>query len=122
MPMVTLVVAAGPGYPQGSPDHRYEIKARLTPGGQLDAKAWDADPEPWPARRIVPGAPPRPGDLVFDADTESWAIRLYPAPGQAADAPLAAQIRHAGQLRPGDYVTIEEPEGQEYSYRVVSVA
>lgn len=122
MPVVTLVVAAGPGYPQGSPDHRYEIGARLTPSGHLDAKAWEADPAPWPARRMAPGEPPRPGDMIFDPDTQSWAIRLFPAPGEAADAPLAAQIRHAGQLRPGEYVTIQEPDGREFSYRVVSVA
>lgn len=122
MPVVTLVVASGPGFPQGSPDHRYEIGAKLTPGGYLDAKAWEADSSPWSARRIVPNSPPRLGDMVFDADTESWAIRLYPGPGEVADAPLAAQIRRAGQLRPGEYVTIQEPDGQEFSYRVVSVA
>ena len=73
--LVTLVVAAGPGFPQGSPEHRYEIGVTLTPGGHLDAAAWLADPNPWTARRIQPGSPPRPGDVVYDADTESWAIR-----------------------------------------------
>jgi hypothetical protein len=121
MPKVMLVVAAGPGFPQGSPDHRYEIGVTLTLGGHLDPKAWEADPRPWPAKRIAPGVPSRPGDVFFDADTESWSIRLFPAPGEAADAPLAAQIRHAGQLRPGEYVTIHEPDGKEFSYRVVSV-
>ena len=120
--MVTLVVAAGPGFPQGSPEHRYEIGVALTPGGHLDAAAWHSDPKPWPARRIAPGVPSRPGDVVFDADTESWSIRLFPGPGEAADAPLAAQIRHVGQLRPGEYVTIREPDGTEFAYRVVSVA
>jgi hypothetical protein len=121
MPMVTLVVAAGPGFPQGSPDHRYEIGVTLTPGGQLDAEAWEADPRPWPAWRIWPGEPPGEGDVLFDADTGSWSIRLFPAPGTATDAPLHAQIRNAGQLRPGEYVTIREPNGTEFSYRVVGV-
>jgi hypothetical protein len=121
MPMVTLVVAAGPGFPQGSPNHRYEITVALTPGGQLDAEAWLAGPRPWPARRVWPGGPSREGDMLFDADTESWSIRLFPAPGEAADAPLHAAIRNAGQLRPGEYVTIREPDGTEFSYRVVSV-
>ncbi|WP_431272068.1 hypothetical protein [Dankookia sp. P2] len=122
MPMVTLVVAAGPGFPQGSPGHRYEIAVPLTPGGQLDAEAWLADPKPWRARRIWPGGPARDGDMLFDPDTESWSIRLFPAPGEATDAPLHAAIRNAGQLRPGEYVTIREPDGTEVSYRVVSVA
>jgi hypothetical protein len=120
--MVTLVMAAGPGFPQGSPDHRYEMSVTLTPGGQLDVQAWHADPKPWPARRVAPGGPAREGDVLFDPDTESWAIRLFPAPGAATDAPLHAQLRNAGQLRPGEYVTIREPDGTEFSYRVVSVA
>lgn len=122
MPMVTLVVAAGPGFPQGSPDHRYEITVPLTAGGHLDAEAWQAGPGPWPARRLWPGGPPQDGDVQFDADTASWSIRLFPVPGAATDAPLHALIRHAGQLRPGEYVTIGEPDGTEFSYRVVSVA
>lgn len=119
--MVTLVVAAGPGFPQGSPERRYEIDVALTPGGHLDAQAWHAEPAPWPARRIWPGAPSREGDVQYDPDTESWSIRLFPAPGTATDAPLHALIRNAGQLRPGEYVTIREPDGTEYSYRVVGV-
>lgn len=121
MPLVTLVVAAGPGFPQGSPDRRYEIEAALTPGGHLDAEAWHADPKPWAARRIWPGAPAQEGDVQYDADTGCWSIRLFPAPGAATDAPLHAQIQNAGQLRPGEYLTIREPDGAEYSYRVVGV-
>ncbi|RAI59541.1 hypothetical protein [Roseicella frigidaeris] len=121
MPVVTLVVAAGPGYPQGSPDHRYEMTVELTPGGHLDAKAWAEAPQPWPARRLWPGGLSREGDVHFDPDTEGWSIRLFPGPGEAADAPLHAQLRNAGQLRPGAYVTIAEPNGVEYSYRVVGV-
>ena len=120
--MVTLVVAAGPGFPQGSPDHRYEIEAVLTPGGHLDAEAWTAAPGPWRARRSWPGSPVLDGDVQFDADTESWSIRLAPDARAASDAPLHAVIRNAGQLRPGEYVTIREPDGVEFSYRVVSVA
>jgi hypothetical protein len=122
MPMVTLVVAAGPGFPQGSPNHRYEIEVALTPGGHLDAEAWAAAVAPWPARRIWPGGPAREGDVQFDTDTESWSIRLSPGAGAVSDAPLHAVIHNAGQLRPGEYVTIREPDGTEFSYRVVSVA
>ena len=94
----------------------------LTPGGHLDAQAGLAAPRPWQARRIWPGGPPRDGDVQFDADTNSWSIRLFPGPGEAADAPLHATIHNAGQLRPGEYVTIREPDAAEFSYRVVAVA
>ncbi|MDO9712130.1 hypothetical protein [Paracraurococcus lichenis] len=121
MPLVTLVVAAGPGVPQGDPGRRYELSVALTPGGQLDAEAWQAGPAPWSARRTWPGLPPQQGDMLFDPDTGCWSIRL-PAPGPTSDAPLHAEIRNAGQLRPGEYVTIQEPDGGEFSYRVVAVA
>ena len=121
MTMVTLVLANGPGFPQGSPDHRYEIGGTLTPGGHLDPEAWLADPAPWRARRIWPGEAPRGGDVQYDADTGDWSIRLYPGPGEAADAPVHAVLRNVGQLRPGEYLTIREPDGREYGYRVVGV-
>ncbi|MBL6457175.1 hypothetical protein JMJ55_17705 [Belnapia sp. T6] len=120
MPLVTLVMANGPGYPQGSADHRYEMVATLTPGGHLDPDAWLTDPNPWPATRVTRGAPPRQGDVQWDEHT-GWSLRFFPADGDAADAPLHALIRHAGQLRPGEYVTIQEPNGVDFAYRVVGL-
>lgn len=120
MPLVTLVLANGPGFPQGSADHRYEISVTLTPGGHLDPAAWLADPAPWPAVRAWPGGAPRPGDVQWDEDT-GWSLRFFPTEGEGPDAPLQAIIRHTGQLRPGEYVTIRELNGRDYGYRVVGV-
>ena len=120
MPLVTLVMANGPGFPQGSADHRYELDVTLTPGGHLDPAAWRADPKVWPATRSWPGSPPRPGDVQWDDDT-GWFLSFAQANGEAAAEPLHALIRNAGQLRPGEYLTIREPDGTEYGYRVVSV-
>ena len=120
MPLVTLVMANGPGFPQGSAAHRYELDVALTPGGYLDDEAWRADPRIWPATRAWPGGPPRQGDVQWDDET-GWSLSIYPADGQQVDAPRHALMRHVGQLRPGEYVTLREPEGIEYSYRVVSV-
>ena len=121
MPLVTLVMATGPGFPQGDAGHRYELSVALTPGGHLDPVAWQQDTQPWPAVRFWPGGPPRTGDVHWDEDT-GWSLRFFPASGEAADAPLHALIRNPGQLRPGEYVTIRETEGGEYAYRVVSTA
>lgn len=120
MPLVTLVLANGPGFPLGSADHRYELSVALTPGGQLDVAAWLADPEPWPATRYRPGEAPRPGDVQWDEEG-GWSLRIF-AQGSSADAPLQAQIRNAGQLRPGEYLTIQDQGGPEFSWRVVSTA
>ncbi|MFC7542509.1 hypothetical protein ACFQU2_27705 [Siccirubricoccus deserti] len=48
MPLVTLVMASGPGFPVGSPVHRYEMEVTLNGERQLDSAAWRADPNPGP--------------------------------------------------------------------------
>jgi len=118
---VTLALAAGPGFPGGSADHRYEIDLALDAAGRPDAAAWEADPEPWRALRIAPGAEPLQGDVQHDAD-HGWSIRVF---GAAAEGPDAPETRFDGglePLRPGAYVTVIEPDGAEFSYRVVAVA
>jgi hypothetical protein len=123
MPRVDLVLATGPGFPQGSPERRYVLEVMLTPGGMLDEAAWQADPAPWSARRHWPGDD-RQGDVQLDPDS-GWSLRLDPAEGpdpEAHNAPLHAMLRNVGQLRPGEYVTIRETNGVEYAYRVVNVA
>ena len=120
MPKVTLVLAAGPGFPQGSPDRRYELQATLDATGHLDAAAWRDDPVPWEARRFWPGEPPRRGDVQHDPET-GWSLRFFPAPGEAGDAPPHEVIRGPLLMRPGEYLSIREPDGTEYSYRVVSL-
>jgi hypothetical protein len=114
MPLVTLVMASGPGFPAGSPVHRYEMEVAL------DSAAWRADPNPWPARRIWPDGPPRQGDVQFDPEA-GWSLSFQPLVGEAADAAPQVLIRHATQFRPGEYVTISEPDGREYGFRIVSV-
>ncbi|WP_198370242.1 hypothetical protein [Roseomonas rosulenta] len=116
-----LVLAAGPGFPEGSPDHRYEIDLALDAGGHPDAAAWAADPEPWRARRIAPGVEPVQGDVQYEPD-HGWSIRFF---GAAADSPDAPETRFecgAEPVRPGEYVTVTEPDGAAFAYRVVAVA
>jgi hypothetical protein len=120
MPLVTLVMASGPGFPAGSPAHRYEIEVALNGMRQLDGAAWRADPNPWPARRIWPDGPPRDGDVQYDPEA-GWSLSFQPLAGEAADAAPQVLIRHATQFRPGEYVTIGEPDGRDYGYRIVSV-
>lgn len=145
---VTLAMAHGPGLPQGSPERRYELRVVLDSRGCLDAEAWFADPEPWPVRRLWPGEPERQGDMQYDPDS-GWSLRLFAggrerggagsaagggaAPsgaGQRArdaaaadlsDAPLQHLFHSPGPMRPGEYVSITESDGREYSYRIVGV-
>jgi hypothetical protein len=117
MPKVTLVLAAGPGFPAGSAAHRYEFTAVLDAQGQLDVEAWHQDPQPWPARRFRPDAPTREGDVQHDAET-GWSLRFD---STEAGRELSEPLLPAGPLRPGDYVTLRAEAGRDYSYRVVGV-
>jgi hypothetical protein len=132
--VVTLALAHGPGFPDGSPERRYELEVALDQRGCLDSHAWTADPEPWPVRRLWPGEPEQRGDVQHDPDT-GWSLRIFPAaavtgdPASAAaaapdlsDAPLHRLFRSPGPMRPGGYVTITEPgSGGDYDYRIVGV-
>lgn len=117
MPKVTLVLATGPGFPAGNPEHRYELEVALDAAGHLDPAAWRADPAPWPARRFRPGEPPLLGDVQFSDET-GWSLRFIPAGGEGE---LTEPLVHAGVLRPGEYVTIRA-DNLDCSYRVVSIA
>ncbi|MBY0332120.1 MAG: hypothetical protein K2X49_15785 [Acetobacteraceae bacterium] len=117
MPRVTLVLAGGPGFPGGSEAHRYEMEAALDANGGLDVAAWHEDPRPWPARRYRPGGQVRTGDVQHDAET-GWSLRFDSTP-EARE--LTEPLISAGVLRPGEYVTLRDEDGRDYSYRVVGV-
>jgi hypothetical protein len=117
---VLLALAAGPGFPEGCPEHRYEIALALDAAGRPDGAAWAADPTPWRARRIVPEAAPLEGDVQFDPDT-GWSIRFFNAAAEGPDAPETAFATGTEPVRPGEYVLVTEPDGGEFTYRVVGV-
>lgn len=118
---VLLALAAGPGFPEGSPEHRYEIGLVLDAGGHPDAEAWAADPEPWRARRIVPGAEPEQGDVQHDPD-HGWSIRFFGRVAEGPDAPETGFDCGPDPVRPGEHVTVTEPDCRQFTYRVVGIA
>jgi hypothetical protein len=117
---ITLALAAGPGFPDGCVDHRYEMGLALDPAGHPDAAAWQADPEPWRARCFAPDAEPVPGDVQHDPD-HGWSIRFFRAAAEGPDAPETRLDFGSEPVRPGEYVTVTEPDGSVWTYRIVAV-
>jgi hypothetical protein len=118
MRKILSMLAAGPGLPTGSIEHGLEISVRLTPQGQIDPSAYFADPAPWPARRFRPGREDWRGEVVLVDEGNidaGWALRGR----QDMDEPvwtLEARI-----YRPGDYISIRRPDGEELVFRIVAV-
>ncbi|WP_431283147.1 hypothetical protein ACQW02_27740 [Humitalea sp. 24SJ18S-53] len=121
MPTVTLVLVSGAHYPEGSPEHRYELDLILDRDARPDAAAWAADEAPWRARRFRPGDPMQQGDIQYDED-DGWTLRFFGAEQDGPDdTPLAASLFHEGPWRPGEIVTLRGRGGRESAWRIVAV-
>ena len=121
MRQVSLVLASGPGFPHGSPEHRYEVSLDLDANSRMNAELWYADPRPWPAQRCWPGEPPRHGTVQHDEEA-GWSLH-FPARAEVpGDASLHCRILTTPFLRPGEYITLREPDGVDHGYRIVQVA
>jgi hypothetical protein len=116
---VTLVRAWSPAEPKGAAAQRITFGMALDAHGGPDAEAWLADPNPWPARGEPLSGPPLGGDVAHDE--EGWSLRFWPDGAPAAEAPLYRILGGQGWLRPGEVVTIREPNGAEAAWRVVAV-
>jgi hypothetical protein len=113
MAHIDMILAAGPGQPEGDVRDRISLHAALTGYGYLDIAAWFADPAPWTFTRTRSGAQVT-GDLVRDA--EAWALR----DPDGEDGPLWRFEPNI--LRPGEYATLRSPTNEELVYRIVAVA
>ena len=109
MARIVMLLAQGPGQPEGDLGYRLELTAALTPQAALD----EAAPAGWPARRVLPDGTERAGELVRAG--AGWALRG--AAGE--DSPL---WDFEGRVfRPGEYVTLRRPDGDELVFRIVDV-
>ncbi len=107
-----MLLARGPGLPEGDLNDRLVVHAQLTAQGQLDWDGAHADPEPWHASRERPGQPAKALELV-PLDT-SWFLRSM----TSDDDPLWAF--DAMIMRPGEPVVLRRPDGEELIFRIVS--
>jgi hypothetical protein len=107
MARMTMVLASGPGEPEGNVDYRLELNAALTPQAALEGAG------PWEALRILPDGSRREAALVRVDD------------GLALQGPAgedSALWDFEGRVfRPGEYVTVRRAGGEELVFRIVEV-
>jgi hypothetical protein len=113
MTRVLMVLARGPDHPEGNLTDRLDLQVHLTAQGMLDAVAWETGHTPWLTSRQRSDHPRRDGELVKLED--GWAIRNL----DREDDPLLAFS--ASLMRPGEVARVTRLDGEELTYRIVSV-
>ena len=112
MTNLTMVLAQGPGLPDGDLEDRLVVRLALNQQGQIDPAAYDQDPAPWLVTRERPGRAPHQGELIRLDD--GWALQSL----ASEDDPLWSFEGHV--FRPGDLVRLRRPDGEELLFRIVA--
>jgi hypothetical protein len=112
MTRVTLLLAKGPGKPEGDLHDRIVMNIALNSRGQLDVNAYHQAAEPWLAARDVNGQAPR--NLEVIRIDEGWALQST----NSMDDPIWTFEGHI--YRPGELVQLRRPDGDFLLYRIVS--
>lgn len=113
MTKLTMLLARGPGLPEGDLNDRLVMRLSLTAQGHLDPEALHAATSPWLAARDRPGLPTKTSELVQLDDT--WALKST----QDDDDPL--WVVEGYVFRPGELVVLRRPDGEELLFRIVAV-
>jgi len=105
---IIALLASGPGHPEGDVAQGIELTVPLTPQGQIEpAAAGAAVRRFWRDREDWTGA--------LEMIDAGWALRST----RSADEPLwEFDLRI---LRPGEYVSLRRPDGEDAVFRIVSV-
>ncbi len=112
MTKLTLLLARGPGKPDGDVTDRLVLCLMLTPGGQIDTDAYFVAPEPWLAFREQGGREPRKLEVI--RIEEGWALQSI----NGEDDPI--WTFDGNVFRPGEVVALRRPDHQEFLFRIVS--
>src|SRR5262245_24061352 len=101
------------GYPDGDDDYGYVIQAPLDANGRLDAALWREKKAQCTVRRFQPQETAADGWLRLLG--ENWYF-WYDEEDEGPAEPLFKLGAH--ELRPGEYVTVREGDGEVLTFRV----
>ena len=113
MAKLTMLLARGPGLPEGDLNDRLVMHLSLTPQGHLDSDAFETASQPWLSARDRPGLNTKTSELTLEDDT--WALKST----NSDDDPLWVVEGHV--FRPGELVVLRRPDGEELLFRIVAV-
>jgi len=110
---VRLELARSPGFPNGSASRAYLLHLPLDEGGLVNEDVFERAPALATVRRHWPNERDRTGHVI--RKKKGWAFSY--AIGDDDDEELFHLETHP--LKPGEYVTITEPDGERLPYRVM---
>jgi len=118
---ITLNLARTKQFPEGSIRHGYDFILPLGDDGKIDAAAWQAHRNACVVHRFRADEPIRRGQIVRrpgGSAGATWGFD-YDASTHADDE---AGFRFGDHLfRPGEYVSIRDPDGELETFRIVDV-
>jgi hypothetical protein len=113
---VRLELAREPGHPLGSQHSGYTFIAPLDEDGKLDAAEWKKTRTQCTVHRYWEGEPERDGRLTHISGI--WRFH-YPGDDADEDDPIYKLGNH--RLVPGEYISIDEDDGERHVFKVRSV-
>lgn len=114
---VHLQMARNKGFPEGSAAHGYAFQAPLDESGHLDLAAWKAHHPKCMVRRFWDGEGEREG-VLHHTRGHAW---VFSYDGDPEDDEAFFKL-DGHVLVPGEYVTIREPDGTAYTFKVTKVS
>ena len=112
MAKLNMVLAKGPGRPNGDLDDRLIVRLVLNRQGQIDPAPNPGAPPPRHALRPRPGMDDKHSELIrLD---EGWALQSM----ASEDDPL--WTFEGFVFRPGDLVRLGRPDGEDLLFRIVA--
>lgn len=103
-------------FPEGSPNHGYELVVPLTDDGRIDLDGWRETPQTCTVLRFWGGDRDQRGQLIRTADG-GWAFSYVP--GEEDDEVIFRFADHV--FRESEYVTVTETDGTALPFRVAWV-
>ncbi|MDP6350646.1 MAG: hypothetical protein QF926_01250 [Alphaproteobacteria bacterium] len=113
---IRLELARNPDWPNGNPDCGYQFRAPLDADGHIDVDAWRGEKKSCAVHRFWQGEDDEHGHLIHTRH-RTWAFSY--APGEDDDTPFFRFESHA--FIAGEYVSITEHDGKEYTFLVTAV-
>jgi hypothetical protein len=119
--VIRLELARSKAFPAGSPRHGYEFTAPLDASRYIDLAQWKVLRDFCRVRRFWEGEEDQSGRLVYKPGGSAHAFWAFDYDANSSDDDEPGYRFGSHAFLPGEYVTIKGHDGEQHTFRVVSV-